>query len=282
MKLRFWGTRGNIATPGLQTVALGGDTACLEIQGDLGHSLLLDSGTGIIAYATAFGAARKRGNSSSADPTTYHLVISHFHWDHVIGFPFFHPIHRPDTVVHIYSAFPVAMLENHIRALFDGTYSPLRDLNNVPARVTFNEIPSEGMDIAGARVTAQAVDHIEPNFAIRIDADGQTLVYASDHEARPGPRDEQLVEFSRGADWLVHDAQYTAEEYTAHVGWGHSSIEAAIANGNRASVKNLLLTHHHPRHSDDFLRTYLDRLRRRGLAVGSQNIRLAEQGPWVL
>jgi ribonuclease BN (tRNA processing enzyme) len=293
MKLRFWGTRGNIATPGLRTVALGGNTACIEVQSNSGGSILLDSGTGIIAHATAL-AANLKGTAPEHTPTTeHHLVISHFHWDHIIGFPFFHPIHSSDTVIHIYSAFPCDMLENHVRALFDGTYSPLRDLDNVPARVTFNQIPlpapapteeadSPEIDIGGFRVSALPADHIEPNFALRLRADDQTLVYATDHEARSGPLNEGLIRFSKQADWLLHDAQYTAEEYSRHVGWGHSSIEAAIANGRLADVKHLLLCHHHPRHGDDFLRAYLDRLRRRGEASGPQQITLAEQGDWVL
>ena len=190
----------------------------------------------------------------------FHIVVSHFHWDHLLGFPFLHPIHFPDAVVHLYSAFPSEVLERRVRTLFDGTYSPLRDLANLKARLQFHQIGANGLEIHGAQVDCRPVHHSELCFATRIRSFGQTLCYVTDHEACPGSANDGVVEFVQGADALLHDAQYTEEEYRSRTGWGHSSIEAASANARRAGVKQPLLTHHDPLHSDDFLRKYVSLL----------------------
>jgi len=183
--------------------------------------------------------------------------VSHFHWDHLLGLPFFHPIHLPDTTLHLYSAFPRANLERHIRALFDGTYSPLRDIDNLKASINFHEIPAAGLEIAGARVRLCPVHHTEPCFAVRIEHGASSLAYVTDHEAGPSDTNRCVVDFAQGVDLLLHDAQFTREEYAIRAGWGHSSIEAALENGRQAGVKQLLLTHHDPAHTDTFLRDYL-------------------------
>lgn len=278
MKLRFWGTRGNIATPGAHTVELGGNTTCLEVQLQKRRSLMLDCGSGLIAYASSL---MNRGEAKSEPPIErhFHLLVTHFHWDHVLGFPFFHPLHVPSSRVHLYSAFPAEQLEDVFRSLFDGTYSPLRDLDNLAAEVTFHQIPEAGISLEGARITHHPVDHSEDNYAYRIEHEGKALAFATDHEARDRPRNVEVCDFVKGADLLVHDAQWTAEEYPKHVGWGHSTIEAAIDNGVAAGVRQLLLTHHAPHHSDDFLRVYLSRvLRKLDLAALAPRVELAREG----
>lgn len=272
LSLRCWGTRGNLATPQAEMLELGGNTSCYEVGLSEDQSLVLDCGTGIIEYA---GAVMPR---ALASPCEFHILVSHFHWDHILGFPFFHPIHVPGTQVHLYSAFDVGVLEEHFRNLFDGTYSPLRDLNNLAADLTFHQIPAEGTDILGARVRCCAVDNSEEAFAARIDSDGRSLCYVTAHEARDNEHNTRVVEFVRGADLLVHDAQFTAGEYPQHEGWGHSSIEAALRNAEAAGVARVLLSNHDPGHTDRFLQDYVAGLPapRNGLVVG-----LAAEGPTI-
>lgn len=279
MKVQFWGTRGNIASPGAHTIELGGNTSCVEVDLTGRTHIILDAGTGLIEYASSIVSrtAADRGKGS-----TYHLVLSHFHWDHVLGFPFFHPIHIPGTTVHIYSAFSVKQLEEHVRALFDGTYSPLRNLDNTAATVEFHQIPEEGIAIGKATVTRRRTDHSDESYAIRIDHEGRSMTYITDHEARRSDTNNAIVDFAKASDLLIHDGQLTDTEYTEKVNWGHSSLEAAINNAVAAEVKHLILTHHAPVHSDDYLRLYLSTyLRRRTFPDGSLRIELAREGMTV-
>lgn len=296
MRLRFWGTRGNIATPGMRTVELGGHTTCIEVSRPAHDPLIIDSGTGITDYARQVMAAGEVRASSEPGSTernagsasqggrgrqrTFHIIISHFHWDHIIGFPFFFPIHDAAANIHLYSAFPAAMLEARIRSLFDGTYSPLEDLDNLPATITFQQLPADGGRIDGARVVPFELDHSEPSFGFRIEASERSIGIAIDHEARDNAANERVVANVRGVDLLVHDAQLTEAQYATQVGQGHSCIEAAIRNAHAAQVRALLLTHHDPAHSDDFLRVYLQRRLRLNPPPVPLSVRLAAQGEW--
>jgi ribonuclease BN (tRNA processing enzyme) len=261
-------------------VELGGNTTCVEV--DLGgdQSILLDAGTGVIEYATML-MNRDPRRSSHSTRINYDFIISHFHWDHILGFPFFHPIHLAGAKVRLHSPFETGDLEAQVRALFDGTYSPLRDLDNVAAKISFHKIPEAGATIAGARVTACQTDHPERCYGLRIEHTGQVLAYVPDHEARSGQLNDQVLALAKDSHTLIHDAQYTAEEYEQYEGWGHSSIEAAIANAERCGTEQVLLTHHDPSHSDDFLRTYLERHRRHSKSGINPLVLLAREGEWM-
>lgn len=295
MRIRFWGTRGNIATPGVRTVELGGHTTCIEVSRHGGNPLIIDSGTGIIEYASqvmSMGKAQSPDRPSPEEtgnlgaekggerPRVFHVIISHFHWDHIIGFPFFFPIHDAGALIHLYSAFPASMLEARIRSLFDGTYSPLEDLDNLPATIAFHQLSSTGQQIDGARVLPFELDHSEPSFGFRVEANGRSVGVVIDHEARDNAANARVLEKVHQVNLLVHDAQLTASEYPARVGDGHSSIEAAMANARAAQVGALLLTHHDPSHSDDFLRVYLQRQLRAAPRSYPVDIQLAAQGSW--
>jgi ribonuclease BN (tRNA processing enzyme) len=274
VKLYCWGSRGNIATPGGDTIEVGGNTSCYQLRLDDGGSLLVDCGSGAIEYATSLMA---RGTTSAGSPVgEYHVLISHLHWDHILGFPFFHPIHVPGVRVHLYSPFPADLLAQHMEELFDGTYSPLRAIKNLNAQVSFHCIPPDGMEIAGASVRCTAVDHSTQSFAFRIAHAGKALGYVTDHEAREGARNDAVLELVHGVDLLLHDAQCTTADYAQQTGWGHSSIEAAIDNARRAQAKRLLLCHHDPRHDDRFLQDYVERARR--AAPGAPPFELACEG----
>jgi ribonuclease BN (tRNA processing enzyme) len=272
MKLRFWGTRGSVPSPSDDTRELGGNTACVQLVDTNGNSLLVDCGTGIIEYAS-------RGEGADTQ-SEFHILISHFHWDHILGFPFFHPIHKPGTVIHFYSPFPVGELNRNIGGLFDGTYSPLRELTNLNADVHFHQLPPEGGPINGFEVRFAPTKHTDTCYGYRIEGSQAVVGYITDHERQADPAiNDGLLALVQGANTLVHEAQFTAEEYAQRIGWGHSTIEDAIENAIAAKAGKLLLFHHAPYHTDDFLRLHLRRLlRARDLSDQSlQEVALAHE-----
>jgi phosphoribosyl 1,2-cyclic phosphodiesterase len=260
-----------MATPRADSLRLGGNTSCYEVELGAGATLILDCGTGLIEYA-----ASVMGEVVKA-PRDFHIFVSHFHWDHILGFPFFHPIHVRGVKIHLYSAFEAAELEHHLRALFDGSYSPLKNLDNLAAEVSFHAIPGGGLDVLGAKLRCARTDHTDEGYALRVEHGGKSLCYVTDHEARGGLVGDGIVALMRGSDLVLHDAQYTAEEYAHHVGYGHSSIEAALTSVTGARAKRLLLTHHDPNHSDAFLDSYVTKL----TLSEELPLTLAEEGVWV-
>lgn len=253
MKLEFWGTRGAIPMPSWATRELGGNTTCLQVSFDDDDSLILDCGTGMIEYGRTI---------DEGDARRFHVLVTHVHWDHIIGFPFFQPIHTPGTTIHFHSPFPGQLLERYVAALFDGTYSPLRDMRNLAADVQFHQIPATGTRIGNTEVRYCPTAHTAECYAYRLEQGGAALSFVVDHERSVEEANQALVRFVERSRVLVHDAQFTAREGPTHRGWGHSSIEDAIDNAVAAQVEQLLLFHHGPEHSDDFLRLYLQRLKR--------------------
>ncbi len=269
MTVRFWGTRGAIASPGPETAELGGNTTCVQLLLGQTDPLLVDCGTGITEYALAGGAAAGEG--------PFHILFSHFHWDHVLGFPFFFPIHSSGATIHLYAPYDVGEIVEHLEALFDGTYSPLQNMNNLPATIVAHSIVEGRQEIAGVEVTCCPTDHTDPCFAYRFEREGKTVGVATDHESRDNEANTRLDAFMAEVDILVHGAQFTEEQYAGGCqDRGHSSIERAIAAGERVGAKRLLLTHHHPLHSDDRLRLHLVRALRK--QPRSLPVELAREG----
>ncbi|HZU04942.1 MAG TPA: cyclic nucleotide-binding domain-containing protein [Chloroflexota bacterium] len=272
MRVRFWGTRGSIPTPGPRTAHFGGNTACVEIRTDSGTILVIDCGTG----------ARELGNALLQErraPLTVHLLISHTHWDHIQGFPFFEPAYVPDCTLEIYSP---PGLEDTLEASLAGqmqyNYFPVR-LTDLRACLRFHELGEGVFQVGDARVQTQYLNHTAPALGYRITAGGATVVYASDHEPFwwPGPAggwpsvhpgDARHLAFLAGADLLIHDAQYCDEEYPAKRGWGHSTVEYVTDLAVRAGVRRLVLFHHDPSRDD----------RAVGALVHHASQRVAQQG----
>lgn len=254
MKVRFWGTRGSIATPGGATVRYGGNTSCVEVTSDLGTTILIDAGTG----ANALGKAlMDQGRGMRG-----HILISHTHWDHIQGLPFFAPLFAAGAEWHVYGPrTPDQSIRDVLAAQMDYAYFPVA-LNAFAAKVHYHEIVEGGFSIEDIRITTQYLNHPALTVGYRLEADGAAVVYASDHEphdrnageghAEAGDgSDAAHVEFLRDADLVIHDAQYTAAEYPAKHGWGHSTIEYAVDVATAANVKTLALYHHDPSRGDD-------------------------------
>ena len=263
MKVRFWGTRGSIATPGPGTNHFGGNTSCVEITTDSGGLLVLDCGTGAHGLAAKLMAEGKK-------PINANILLGHTHWDHIQGFPFFSPAFVKGNSVTIYGPEGSrGSLHEVLAGQMEFTYFPVA-LNQLPAAITYHDL-SEGVEqIGGARIVTQFLHHPAMTLGYRIEADGVAVVYLVDHEpfsdelwsagAKHGLIDSILHEgdrrhakFMAGADLVIHDAQYTPEEYPPKKTWGHSTYEYAVQIAAAAGVKQLALTHHDPSHDDSFV-----------------------------
>ncbi len=250
MRIRFWGTRGSIPTPGSHTSKYGGNTSCVEVRTDDGAVIVFDCGTGARALGTSLLQEATR-------PLRIHLLITHTHWDHIQGFPFFAPIFAPDTELSVYA--PVGFQQNLEQAMagqMQYSYFPVK-LDELRSRMRFYNVDEGMFNIGGATVETQYLNHTAPTIGYRISSRGASVVYATDHEpfspARSSlwhPGDARHVEFLNQADLVIHDAQYTDDEYPQKVGWGHSTVNYATDVAVEAGAHRLILTHHDPTHDD--------------------------------
>jgi phosphoribosyl 1,2-cyclic phosphodiesterase len=251
MRIRFWGVRGSIPVPGPSTVHTGGNTSCVEVR--CGKDLIiLDAGTGI----------RLLGNELlKEEAVEEHIFISHVHWDHIQGFPFFGPAFAKGNRIFLYGGRNVTTtLEETLYGQMNYPNFPVM-LDNLPSQINFNDLDEgEIIHIGGESVVVDNVKLNHPNgvYSYKITYEGRSVVYATDTEHYANP-DTKLLEFARGADLLIYDAQYFPKEYTGEsgggskVGWGHSTnIEGARLAG-LAGVKKLVLFHHDPQHTDEMV-----------------------------
>ncbi|HVY49353.1 MAG TPA: MBL fold metallo-hydrolase [Minicystis sp.] len=245
MRIKFWGVRGSIASPGPETAGVGGNTSSIEVTCGATR-LLLDAGTGI----------RRLGDALLGEgPVDAALLLSHLHWDHIQGLPFFVPAYAPSTRLRVVGmATGVMSLRDALARQMQAPSFPVR-LDELGAALTFDEVRSgEQFDVGAARVTAAKLNHPGGVLAYRVEHDGRSLVYATDTE-HYACVDPALVALARGADVLVYDAQYTPDEYAGRagrskVGWGHSTYVAGAEVAREAGVGELVLFHHDPARSD--------------------------------
>jgi phosphoribosyl 1,2-cyclic phosphodiesterase len=239
LTVRFLGVRGSIATPGAELSA-GGNTACLEVcAGDT--RIILDAGTGL----RALGNERMAGG-----PRHSTILLSHLHWDHVCGLPFFTPVYVPGHRVEIASG-PngVLPLEEAIRGIFRAPFFPV-DFADLGGQVTTRELrANERFTIGDIEITMARLNHPDPVYGFRLEHDGHSVVYATDTE-HFACVDPTLKRLAAGADILVYDAQYTPDEYPSKVGWGHSTWQAGAELARAAGVPQLVLFHHDPARTD--------------------------------
>jgi phosphoribosyl 1,2-cyclic phosphodiesterase len=275
MRLRIWGCRGSLATPGPDTVRYGGNTSCVELRGTDGSLLVFDAGTGIRGLG---GSLVREG------PKTIHLLLTHLHLDHIEGLGFFAPLHDPEAEIHVYGpAAPDRGLRDRIAEYLSPPWYPLT-FDALPARFSFHELERDGWDIGGLRLRSTPVRHPGPTIGYRVEENGRSFAFVPDNEpALDGPVGELPDDALSGlpvaaeADLLFHDAQYTASEYEERVGWGHSSIPDFAAFVRRADPAQVLMFHHDPAHSDGDVEAMHEEAKRLAGALGDR-VAIAREG----
>jgi phosphoribosyl 1,2-cyclic phosphodiesterase len=250
VKVKLWGTRGSIPSPGEDTVRYGGNTSCVGVTLSDGSLLALDAGSGL----------RNLGLMLDSRPRRLHILLTHLHMDHIQGLVFFAPAFRPETELVIWGpASPEASLRDRIARYVSAPLSPV-EVRELPCDVSFRHCPEAEWRIGPATIRASSVTHRGPTLGYRIDDGEDSLAYIPDHEPALGADlanlpDEWIsgLDLARDASLLIHDGQYADDEHPAHLGWGHSAVGDALTFASRANARRTLLFHHDPSHSDVFL-----------------------------
>jgi phosphoribosyl 1,2-cyclic phosphodiesterase/CheY-like chemotaxis protein len=264
VQVQFWGTRGSIPKPGATTIHYGGNTLCHEIRTARGTLVIIDCGTGLHGLGLKLLSG---GGRSLAG----HILISHTHWDHIQGVPFFAPFFVPGNKWDIYGPKGLNQsLRDTLAGQMQHTYFPITP-DEFGASIRYHDLLEGTFEIDDIKVTTQYLNHPALTLGYRLEADGATVVYSCDHEpfsrdVAEGHRgffglDQQHANFIEGADLLIHDAQYTAAEYPSKVGWGHSSIEFVVKLAQHTKAKHVVLTHHDPLRTDEALDGIVQKVR---------------------
>ena len=290
MKIRFWGVRGSIASPGPKTVRYGGNTTCIEIRTDNNDLIILDAGTGIFPLSQTLLAEM---------PLRANVLLTHSHWDHIQGLPFFVPNFIPGNTLRLHGAFdPISGngVEQVMSVQLQYSYFPVREAE-LKARIEYVTLtPEESFQLGTATITPFLLNHPVINFGYRIEADGKSVFFTGDHEPPHNiyhpqdagfseyqqfvdEKDASIVQAMQGVDVLIADSSYTAQEYPGKRGWGHGSFDSSIDYARRAGVRVLFCTHHEPTRSDDALEdAFAQALAANALRSGDPEVRLAREG----
>jgi phosphoribosyl 1,2-cyclic phosphodiesterase len=247
MRVTLWGTRGSLASPGAETERFGGNTSCVEVRADDGTVLILDAGTGIRRLGATLDGAQRRID----------ILLTHLHMDHIQGLGFFAPLYAPNVDVHIWGPASTTLgLQARLSRYLSPPFFPVH-LRDLQCTLQLHEVPCGDFTIGPFRVFAALVCHPGPTVGYRISVGAVTVAYLSDHEPALGvPNFPMAPQWTSGftvaadADLLIHDAQYRADEYPDHIGWGHSSLDDVLRFAAATRVKHLVTFHHDPSHSD--------------------------------
>jgi phosphoribosyl 1,2-cyclic phosphodiesterase len=250
VKVTFWGTRGSLASPSRETVRYGGNTSCVAVEGDEGTVIVLDGGTGI----------RTLGQSLPSDLKRVDILLTHLHMDHIQGIPFFIPLRRAGVETHIWGPASMTLsLNSRLQKYLSPPLFPV-SVRELSGNLHFHELPGNLIEIGEFSIRTQLIIHPNPTIGYRIQCANSSLTYLPDHEPALGshtfPREKEWTSgytLAEGSDMLIHDTQYTEDEYGTRIGFGHSSIKHAFEFARLASVKHFVPFHYDPGHSDDEL-----------------------------
>lgn len=291
MKIKFWGVRGSIPSPGPTTIKYGGNTTCIEVRTDGDDLIILDGGTGIFPLAQSLMAENR--------PITARIFNTHTHWDHIQGFPFFIPLFIPGNHINIHGAVdPLTHkdISEVLKVQLQYRFFPIREAELKSDIEYISLYEKQSVRFGKTVVTPVLMNHPVINFGYRIDCGKHSVFFTGDHE-NPyniySPEDEEyegyqamieqkrldIIEAIRGVDVLIADSSYTPEEYPVKQGWGHGTYDSCMAMAREAGVKKLYCTHHEPSRSDDELeRVFAEALARNPRKDGDPEYLLAREG----
>jgi phosphoribosyl 1,2-cyclic phosphodiesterase len=293
MKIKFWGVRGSIPCPGETTIKYGGNTTCIEVRTDDNDLIVLDAGSGIFQLAqTLFPEL----------PMTINLFLTHTHWDHIQGLPFFIPHFIPGNTLRIHGAYdPIGQhdIQEILSVQMSYCYFPVREAE-LKAKLIYKTLKERNtVQIGQATVSNILMNHPVLNFGYRVDCNGKSMFFTGDHEQLYNIYDQDdedyaeyerfmadknlaIIDFMRGVDVLIADTSYTNKEYPEKKGWGHSTFDANIRMAREAGVKKVFFTHHEPTRSDtDLEKVFQDAMDRHPRQPGDPEFLLAQEGLMV-
>jgi phosphoribosyl 1,2-cyclic phosphodiesterase len=270
--IKFWGVRGSIPTPGLGTLRYGGNTSCVEVRCGT-DVIILDAGTGLRKLGQSLLEEFKR------QPLNLTLLLSHTHWDHIQGLPFFAPIYESRCRLRILGC--EGARKGLIAALtgqMESTYFPV-PFSKLPSNIEIEELRDFNFAIGPVLVRAHRANHPGVTVGYRLFSPDGVVVFFPDTEPRHGVEDREMIEFIRDADVLILDSQYDRAEYKKHTGWGHGCVDDSVALALKAGVKKLVLFHHDPDHDDQKLDEFVKYARRLVVkAKGKLKVEAAREG----
>lgn len=256
MRITFYGVRGSTPSPADTNRRYGGNTATIVLTATDADPILLDLGTGV----RVFGQSQPLDGSFRAT-----ALVTHIHWDHIQGLPFFTPIDRPGARLDVYAP---EQAQGPLEAVFNDfmrpPYFPIH-YSELRGDIRFHDVTDHDFEIGSAKVKVRPVPHCGPTVGYRVDWEGASVAYISDHQAPLGLDTvaDQVLELCDGVDLLIHDAQYTPEEFEQKAHWGHCTMDYAVLVARESGARRLCLFHHDPAHGDDLLDRLHDELRAR-------------------
>lgn len=260
MKIRFFGVRGSIPTPGPAMARYGGNTTCIEVRTDDDELIILDAGSGIYPLAQTL---------MNDMPLVAHVFITHTHWDHIHGLPFFSPLFIPGNQVNVYGGYDVVAqkgIEHALSTQFQTSYFPIRE-TELKARIRYFTIEEgETVQIGKTRITPTRMNHPVLDYGYRLECGGKSVFFTGDHEPYDNcepeneqschdessidPRERSILDGMREVDLLIADSSYTIEEYPAKKGWGHGTFDSCVRLARLAEARRLVFTHYDPARTD--------------------------------
>jgi phosphoribosyl 1,2-cyclic phosphodiesterase len=244
VRLKLWGVRGSTPTPQIENLKFGGNTSCLEIRNGENECVIFDAGSGIRALGQTLM------EEAAGAPIKAKIFLTHFHWDHIQGIPFFAPLYGPDNHISFVSGLSGRPLQETLEGHMTKPYFPI-DFSQVAAKRDFHQIgEGDAVKVGGLIVRPFPLNHPQGASGYRIECNGVTIVYATDYEHGLRESDATLCEYAQNANILICDAQYTPAEYETHRGWGHSTWQNAVLLAREAQAEHLMLFHHDPAHDD--------------------------------
>lgn len=276
IRVCFWGVRGSTPCSGDQYLRYGGNSSCVVLEVDGQSPIVFDLGTGLRPYGDALGGA--------AHPYQGTMLLTHFHWDHIQGLPFFSPLQHPDSLVNIYGPRQgAADLGDVFAGMMQPPYFPITPAH-LAGEIRWHALDDDDFPINNAKVRARYVRHVGATLGYRVEWNGAVVVYISDHGQGCGEPDcddyvpQEVVELCDGADLVIHDAQHAPSEFEAKRAWGHCTNEYALLVAHTARARQLALFHHCPSHGDDMIDSMLRSTQQISAQTGGPDVIAAAEG----